>query len=428
MITNLIRTFRDPKSDFKNFFLFCSGQFISLFGTSVYSFAISLYILTATGSGLSFATNLVLSILPTVIFGPIAGVLTDRLNRKMIIVGTDLLSGIVLFILFFVSFVQFNLILIYAVTLILNILGTLFFVCSDSAKPNIVLDKNLMKMNAITRMIMSASFILGPVLGGMVYAFIDIQLFILINAVSFVLSGLSELFINFNFNVEEKKSREGKINIFKDIKDGISFLFNQKNLINMMILFILINFFFTFSVVIPVPYIITNVIELSPVSFGIIEGSLSVGILLGAILVSKLNDRLMEYAKLLTLMTLINSLLILFIAAPILIISFEFKLFYTLYYVFIHLAYGFAIAFIDIPVMTMLQKLVPDELRGRVISVALSIVKTFVPLAMITSGTILNKIPAFWLPLTGGVCLFIIAAIYFYLEFLKQPSLKPQQT
>ncbi|NBI27474.1 MFS transporter [Chengkuizengella marina] len=273
MYSNLFNMFRDPKSDLKNFFLFCSGQFVSLFGTSVYSFAMSLYILTVTGSGLSFATNLVLSILPTVLLGPIAGVLTDRFNRKMIIVGTDLISGIVLLVLFIVSFVQFNLIWVYAVTLILNILGTLFSVCSESVKPNIVLEKNLMKMNAVSRMILSASFILGQVLGGIVYAFIDIQIFILINALSFMMSGMSELFINFNFNVEEKKEQSEKIKIFSDMKDGFVFLFNQKSLLGMMILFILINFFSTFSVVVPVPYILTNVIEVSSISFGVIEAS-----------------------------------------------------------------------------------------------------------------------------------------------------------
>ncbi|NDI33278.1 MFS transporter [Chengkuizengella sediminis] len=428
MYSNLIKTFRDPKSDLKNFILFCSGQFVSLFGTSVYSFAISLYILTVTGSGLSFATNLVLSILPTVILGPVAGVLTDRLNRKMIIVGTDLISGIVLLILFIVSFVQFNLIWIYAVTLILNILSTLFSVCSESAKPNIVKEKNLMKMNAISRMILSASFILGPVLGGIVYAFIDIKTFILINAFSFMISGMSELFINFKFNVEEKKDKSEKIKIFSDMKDGLIFLFNQKNLLGMMILFIFINFFSTFSVVVPVPYILTNVIELSSVSFGIIEASFSVGMLLGAIVVSKLNDRLMEYNKLLTLLTFISSILILLMGAPLLIFSFEYKLFYTIYYSLIHMTYGVVIAFVDIPVMTMLQKLVPDELRGRVISVAISIVKVFVPLAMITSGSVLNVIPAFWLPLTGGGCLLIITLRYYYVDILKQPSLKTQET
>ncbi|NBI27475.1 MFS transporter [Chengkuizengella marina] len=111
--------------------------------------------------------------------------------------------------------------------------------------------------------------------------------------------------------------------------------------------------------------------------------------LVGAIVVSKLNDRLMEYNKLLTVLTFISSILIILMGAPLLIFSFEYKLFYTIYYSLIHLTYGIVIAFVDIPVMTMLQKLVPDKLRGRVISVAISIVKVFVPLAMIISGSVL---------------------------------------
>ncbi|MFS1513098.1 MFS transporter [Chengkuizengella sp. SCS-71B] len=428
MKVNVIKSVRDPKSDLKNIILLGSGQFVSMFGTSIYSFAISLYILTVTGSGLSFATNLVLSILPTIILGPIAGVLTDRLNRKMIIVGSDLLSGAVLLLLFFVSFVQFNLIWIYTVTLILNILSTLFFVCLESAKPNVVLEKNLMKVNALTQMISSSSFILGPMIGGLVFAFMDIKLFILINAISFLVSSLSELLINFNFSTgdDTKEVKKEKTRIFKDMKEGFLYLISQKQLTGVLGLFILINILYTFSVQIPIPYIIINVLELSDFSFGIIEGAFPIGMLLGAIIVGKFSEKLMEYNKLLILMTMISSVLIFLLGVPILMISNEFKMFYTIYYVLIHVTFGIVISFVDIPVLTMLQKKIPDELRGRVLSVTVTLVKAFVPFAMLISGSMLNIFPAFWLTLVGGVLLLLISLRY-YVRNVKKTSLGSQQ-
>ncbi|MDP5276529.1 MFS transporter [Chengkuizengella axinellae] len=427
MKVNLIQSIRNPKSDLKNIILLGSGQFVSLFGTSIYSFAISLYILTVTGSGLSFATNLVLSILPTIILGPIAGVLTDRLNRKMIIVGADLLSGAVLLLLFFVSFVQFNLIWIFAVTLILNILNTLFYVCLEAAKPNLVHEKNLMKVNALTQMISSSSFILGPMMGGFVFAFMDIKLFILINAISFFISSASELFINFKFSNESNEGESKKTRIFKDMKEGFLYLISQKQLTGMLGIFILINILFTFSVQIPIPYIIINVLKLSELSYGIIAGAFPVGMLVGAIIVGKLSEKLMEYNKLLILMTVVSSVLIFLLGIPLLFIGNEYKLFYTIYYVALHGIFGIVIAFVDIPVITMLQKMIPDELRGRVLSVTVTIVKAFVPFAMLISGSLLNVFPAFWLTIVGGILLLLISFRYYYVQIIRRTPLNSQQ-
>ncbi|MGB9977422.1 hypothetical protein [Thermovenabulum sp.] len=58
------------------------GKSISLLGSYLYNFAISLYVLKMTGSGLSFSLSLVAGTLPRVIFGPFSGVLCDNFSRK----------------------------------------------------------------------------------------------------------------------------------------------------------------------------------------------------------------------------------------------------------------------------------------------------------------------------------------------------------
>jgi MFS family permease len=66
----------------KNIILLLLGQSVSLFGTSIYTFAISLYILSTTGSGFNFSLSLALGTLPGVLFSPISGVIADRFDRK----------------------------------------------------------------------------------------------------------------------------------------------------------------------------------------------------------------------------------------------------------------------------------------------------------------------------------------------------------
>lgn len=66
----------------KNFIIIVIGQIISLFGNAIQRFSMSLYLLAFTGSTATFATILSLSTIPYIIFAPIAGRLSDKINKK----------------------------------------------------------------------------------------------------------------------------------------------------------------------------------------------------------------------------------------------------------------------------------------------------------------------------------------------------------
>ncbi|WP_214484403.1 MFS transporter [Bacillus sp. SM2101] len=412
----------DPKSDVKNLILLSFGSIVSLFGSFVYSFAISLYVLTVTGSGLSFATNLILSIIPTIILGPVAGVITDRLNRKFILVFSDVLSGVVLLVLYVISLHELHLYWIYAITFILNVFSTFASVSIESSKPNIVHENNLMKINAITRIIFSISFTLGPIIGGMVFAFVNIKTFILINAISFIISSISECFINFRFNEKNSPNKEND-HFFIELKEGFSYIISQKKLRGIIVLSILVNFFITLSSTIPVPFIITNVLKLHSTAFGIIEAAFPIGMLIGSIFIGKFISKF-HYHKFLILMTMIISSLTILISGPLLFNQTYHPIFYTIFYCVLNIGFGISSSFVDIPIMTFIQQMVPDQLRGRVISTGLTIVKAIVPIAMILSGTLLNIISPYWLPLVGGSTLLSISLYMYFTKEIRSISLR----
>ena len=68
----------------KNFIIIVLGQIISLFGNAVQRFSMSLYLLEFTGSTASFANILAISTIPYILFAPIAGRVSDKINRKKI--------------------------------------------------------------------------------------------------------------------------------------------------------------------------------------------------------------------------------------------------------------------------------------------------------------------------------------------------------
>lgn len=398
-----------------NFILYSLGLLVSLFGSSIYKFAIGLYVLDITGSGLSFAITLVLGIIPMVILNPFAGVLADKVDKKKIVVIMDILNGLLFIIVYLITFkYKLNLTIIYISTFVMTIFTTLFDISFESAIPNIVSKKLLMKVNSTSRIINSSSSILGPVIGGLIFVFVDIRLFIIINGISFIFSGITEMFIDFKYNIQVKNKNEtdGKVDFVRDIKEGFNYLVSNKKLVELFTILITVNITNAFAITVPIPYITRNVLKLSSEFYGIIQGSLPVGIIIGALLVKKIKD-IMPIKKLIITMSTAVAIIAILIGLPIIWTNIFKDLHYLIYYGILMFSFGVIISCVDIPIAYTLQTTIPDEFRGRVLSIGLSIVKTLVPIAYVISGALINNITPMLISIIGGFILLIFNILYF---------------
>lgn len=397
------------KREISNLVLFSLGKGMSIFGTSIYTFAIGLHVLNATGSGLSFAATLFFGLVPIIIFNPIAGVIADRFDKKKIVISMDFLNGVMFITLYFLSLMyDLNLVMIYLSTFLTTVFTTIFGISIETAKPNMVSDEKLLSINSISQIIDSIASILGPFIGGLIFAYIDIKSFILINGISFISSAISEIFIDFKYNYEDKNKKEKKIGFIKDIKEGFRYIAERKDIIKILSIVISLNFYLSFSVTVPLPFIINNVLKLTSKQYGVIESAFPVGMIIGAVFVKKAFEKI-SYDRLLMFTCLLLPVSMILLGVPLLLINSNISsIIYLLYYSIIMVAFGFAIAFVDIPVIYLIQKIVPDEFRGRVLSVGISIGKTISPIALIISGFLINRLPSYILPMAGGSMLLII--------------------
>src|SRR6056297_1989239 len=83
----------------RNFWFFSLGRLVSLMGSGIQQVAIPLFILDLTGSGTAMGTFVLITNLPRLIFGPFAGVLGDRFDRKKIMVYMDFARGAIILLL-----------------------------------------------------------------------------------------------------------------------------------------------------------------------------------------------------------------------------------------------------------------------------------------------------------------------------------------
>lgn len=181
----------------KNFIIIVIGQIISLFGNAIQRFSMSLYLLEFTGSTAAFANILAISTIPYILFAPIAGTLSDRVNKKKIMVYLDffcsaLIGGYALILLNG----RDHEVIVAVVMFMLSICFTLYGPAVTASIPQIVEEDKLTSANGVINQVGSIVNFAGPILAGVLYGIVGIKAIVIINAISFFVSAIMELFLD----------------------------------------------------------------------------------------------------------------------------------------------------------------------------------------------------------------------------------------
>ena len=271
----------------KNFNILVLGQIISLFGSSIQRFALSLYLLDLTGSASIFATILAISMIPVVLMSPIAGILADRGDKKKLMVSLDILSAI---LLIFYSVIVLNgqdsAWMIAMVMVILSAISTIYQPVVNTCIPIVVKDDQLVRANAIIQQVSSLSNFLGPILAGMLYGFFGITGVITLNMVSFLFSAILELFLDIPHQKSEEK-QSFKTVFVTDMKESYRYLRYKNPIVFRMLLFSgFYNLFLVPVFSVAAPYLIKVTFGLSSQVYGIAEGIIALGMILGGLIIT----------------------------------------------------------------------------------------------------------------------------------------------
>lgn len=414
----------------KNLWLFITGKLTAVLGSSIYGFAIGLYILAETGSSLNFAITLILSTLPRILLSPLAGALSDRWNRKKIIIISDFSCAIWVALIWFVfSFVNQELWILYVATAVLSILNTFYSSAVTSTIYNMVGPDHLQKAMSLNQAAVSLSTILGPVLGGAFFGIFPITTFMIINVFAFTISGLASILIQYNLFAEAKE-KISKNSILVDLKEGLFYVKKQTFLLHLIIISIWINFWFA---VFPValPYLVLTIRGMEPVQLGIIEGAFSVGMLIMTLILSTRAEIKNKEKTILGGVILLSTFLIL-IGLP----NFPGMMALSnsvmfVYLICIVLLLSATMMIVNMPVMVLLQKSTPDEYRGRVMSLLETGASAMMPLGFILFGFLLEKMPLWILLLTCGLSIILLIVYHLkkqtFVQYLREIDEKSKQ-
>jgi len=281
----------------KDFVLMSQGAFLSYFGDIIYGLTISYWVLQTTGSTALMGTTAALASLPRVLISPFAGALADRLDRKNILALTNLLRGVLMLIMAFltyrnllsVEFVMFT-------AFFLSTAGVFASPCIVSIIPDLVEKEDVVRANSIRSAFFSMVELAGNGVGGFFVSTLGVPLLILLNALSFIYYYVSLLFVKVPrriLSVEHQKK-----NIWVDLKEGIIEFFQNIGLRNTLIGFMLANLFN--SGIFSLGLAVFMQRGFSVKQFGILMSFLGLGAFLGMLVISFLKVPTKHYIKIIT--------------------------------------------------------------------------------------------------------------------------------
>lgn len=276
----------------RDFTLVAIGQLISLFGNAILRFALALYVLDATGSAAVFGSVTAIAVIPTILLSPFGGILSDRVNRRNIMVSLDFATAALALGLGLLLSEENAVALITAALLLLSVIQACYTPSVNSSVPLLQAEGNLVKANAVVSQVSMLANLIGPVLGGVLYGFFGAMPIILVSGVCFFLSAVLELFIHIPFQPLDAKT--GILQIVKDdLRESIRFMTReQPDILRITLMIAVYSLFVVSTITVGLPYMVRTVLGLSSQLYGAAEGLMAAAGIAGGIASGFLAGRL----------------------------------------------------------------------------------------------------------------------------------------
>ena len=420
---------------YKNYTLTFFGALVSNLGNIFYSFAVSFYILKLTNNdafiqGAYLATGGITFVLIT-LFG---GVISDRFHKGKIMYICDYLKGIMIIGFHLLIMLALNddmakVAILFAVTILGNIIGAIFTPASSSLLPRVVPEDLIQQGQSYFSMMQSMNGILGVILAGILYSVLPVNILFIIVGGCYIISGFTEMFINYN---HEKK--EDKLTIkttFQDIGIGVKYLFSYKPLLYLIIVILFINFFFSPITSNFIPYFVASDVASNDYLFkefmqpemwsSIISVAFGVGMIIMALIISTRKQQ----------SSIVKGLRICFVLIDILFIAFSVNYFiYAKGMIEINavlipivvgtLFIGLILPAINIPMSTKIMTIVDKDKLGKVSSVMDVGTQGLIPLSSFLAGIVISGIGASYLLIICAAGLSLITIAIFVSKNIAQ--------
>lgn len=364
------------KSSFRSYMYFWSGQLFSLFGSMVVYFVIIWWVTEETQSPIYLAIGSFFFIICQVIFMPIAGVLADRLNKKVIIVVADSLQAVTTLLLLVLF--QMNLANVWTVLIFISIRSifqAFHLPTVNSIIPAMVPKDKLSRINGINFLFTGVVQIIAPLIGATLMIIMSISTILWLDVITFFIALIPLVLIKIP-SVENHGEDAEKKSFFREFKLGFQTIKVIPGLVTIIFLSMLLNFLIRpFDTL--MPYYINVFHGGSASDLAIVLVFFQGGMICGAILTSikkTWNSKMKVIFGCISILMMGYGIMALAPPGGYLVIGIG------------GVAMGLTLPIINALYQTFIQTVVPADKMGRITSIDNSLSMSISPIATLLSG------------------------------------------
>ncbi|MCA9946089.1 MAG: MFS transporter [Anaerolineales bacterium] len=388
----------------RDYRLLFSGQIISNLGDGMTSLAILLLVNHLTGSTTALATMAILLALPSLTFGLAAGVIVDRVDRKRMMIISDLLRGVFVLGFIFVDSAE-NIWILYVIGFIQASIATFFTPARGALIPNIVPPEGLMSANSLSQTSRIVVSLIGTGIAGFLIGHFEgyWEVF-LIDAITFFLSLGLIAKVHYSHVPGDNKETINLTNMFRDLGTGLKLTFSNRVLTGAIIAFAMTMLGLGAVNILLVPLLVNDLL-VPETWFAAIEFSQTSAMVLAGGFMAILASRFK--------VTNILAISLIGLGAAVALMSLPTAVWHIMAILFL---VGLMITPVQAAGSTIIQTVVPDEVRGRTGSANNALITTAQLVSMGAAGFLADIFGARNVFNMGGglVALAGVAALFLF--------------
>ena len=229
-------------NSFKRFLVLCLGEFVAAIGHGISSFGLSIYVFEQTGLASSTSLIELLAFLPALLLSPMAGVLADKYDRRILMILGDGLSalGIAFILIFMVKDGNAAFWQICVGVTISSIFTSLVDPAFKATVTDLLSKEEYTKASGFVQLSSASKYLLSPAICAALFAFADIRLFLLIDICTVFVTVATTMFVRKGIVAKPDENRQS---LFEGLKTGFSILIKNKGVIILTVMGSLITFF-----------------------------------------------------------------------------------------------------------------------------------------------------------------------------------------